>query len=55
MKEHDGASIVCGGCKLYKTKDCVKWGYWENVTADYARLCLKAGECISKKERKNDV
>ena len=48
-KIKSGASVVCKGCKLYKTADCVKWDFWENASAGYARYCLKAGGCISKK------
>jgi len=45
LNKVSGADIICNSCKLYKTKDCVKWHYWENVSPAYAKMC---GECYCK-------
>jgi len=50
IKEYTGgADIICKGCDYYKTKDCKKWGYWENCPVKYAEFTFKYGGCVDKK------
>jgi len=40
-----GIDIICTGCRFSETHECLKWGYWKSVSAEYAKTC---GTCENK-------
>jgi hypothetical protein len=35
----NGIDIICTRCRFSETHECLKWGYWKNVNAEYAKIC----------------